>query len=301
MIFGHEKQWEFLRQAFVSSRLSHAYLFSGFKGLGKKPMAIEFVKFLNCQSEALEERPCNHCSSCLMVDKGIHPDLVLVEPEEGKSGIGIETIQNVIEQLYLSPFFSFKVAVIDQAHLMTTDAQSCFLKTLEEPSKHSLLILISEHQDFLLKTITSRAQEIKFFPAENKKIKEVLKKDGLVDSEIEEIAKLCLGKPGLALELSKHLERLKEERDQRKEFLRILTSDLKTRFEYAAVLSKKPLAKILEAWLLYLREILLEKVNNNKETTKIRKLIRKTERTLYLISTTNVNKRLILESLMLEI
>jgi DNA polymerase-3 subunit delta' len=301
MVFGHEKQWEFLRKAFVSSRLSHAYLFSGFKGLGKKSMAIEFVKFLNCQSEVLEDRPCNRCSSCLMVDKGIHPDLVLVEPKEGKSGIGIKTIQTVIEQLYLSPFFSFKVAVIDQAHLMTTDAQSCFLKTLEEPSRDSLLILISEHRDFLLKTITSRVQEIKFFPTQSKRIKKILERDGLAGLEVEEIANLSLGKPGLALELSKHLDKLKEERDQRKEFLHILTSDLKTRFEYADILSKKPLAKTLEAWLLYLREILLEKVNNDKETTKIRKLIRGVERTLYLVSTTNVNKRLILESLMLEI
>jgi len=305
MIIGHQKQWQFLKRAFSNSRLAHAYLFSGPEQIGKKTLAFEFVKLINCQKAGPKEKACSLCSSCRMIEKGIHPDLVFLEPEPLKKEIQISQVRNLIEKLYLKPFLSpFKVAIIDLAHLMNAGAQHCILKTLEEPRGKTVLILISEHQESLLGTVRSRLQEIKFFFVSGQEMRNLLKRKGIEEGKLETMLNLCLGRPGRALDLLEKPEKIKKERELKLELAKMIDSDLNSRFLLAETLAQEFSQEILEAWLRYFREILfkgLEGKGINASLLKVKNVIREIEKTIYLISTTNINKRLALENLMLDL
>lgn len=124
MVIGHKKQWEFLRNKSELNQLSHAYLFSGAKEIGKKTLAIEFVKLLNCLGE---KKPCQKCVNCQMIEKNSFPDFRIITRKEGKSEIDISQIREIQNFLsYKSYYGSFKTVVVDNAEGMNQEAQSCF-------------------------------------------------------------------------------------------------------------------------------------------------------------------------------
>lgn len=289
MIINHYKQWKFLKNALQERRASHFYLFSGPESVGKKTFAFDLVGF-----------------------KKNHPDFFLVEPELGKKDIQISQIRGLVYRLSLKPFVAdYKIAIIDQAHLMNTQAQNCLLKTLEEPKGNTILFLITEHPEVLLETIRSRAQEIKFYPLSNKEIEKFLLEQGLPRPKAREIAFWSLGRPGKALEFLKEPEKLLKEKKQARDFSRILKKDLAARFQYAKSISDKSLKQIFEIWLKYLRQTLIKKIKisapikvsifDDFSLEQIKKAIKQIEKTNFLISTKNINKRLALETLMLNI
>ena len=163
MIIGHEKQWDFLKKKFERNELSHTYLFAGQDQIGKKLFAKEFSEFIGCR----------------------FPDLMIVLPENGKE-IPISKIREVQKFLsYKSYNGGFKIVVVDDAHLMNQEAQSCFLKTLEEPKGSTILFLISSKPDMLLPTISSRCQAVKFFRPKNfQPNPEKLAKEQIILSEL---------------------------------------------------------------------------------------------------------------------
>lgn len=178
---GHKKQWEFFKKKLELNQLSHAYLFSGAKEIGKKTFAIELVKLVNCIEveasakattskieksnlrQGYDGQACQKCVNCQMLAKNNFPDFMLIKSENGEE-IQISKIRKAQNFLsYKSYYGSFKTVIIDNAEKMNQEAQSCFLKTLEEPKGKSLLILISSKPDILLPTIISRCQTLKFF------------------------------------------------------------------------------------------------------------------------------------------
>ena len=184
---------------------------------------------------------------------------------------------------------------------MNIQAQNCFLKTLEEPKGKTVLILVTQYKESLIGTIKSRIQELKFSPVSFKQIQEIVKTENVSKNDLQEISQFSLGRPMRVLDLIQNPEKLEKEKNIKKDLLEILSSDLKTRFEYVESLTKKPLENTLELWLKYLREILLDKVDNDQDVSKIKKAIKNLEKTIYLVSNTNISKRLALESLILEI
>ena len=150
MLIGHKKQWEFLKNKFESNQLSHAYLLTGPKEIGKKTFAVEFAELIGCK----------------------FPDLLVVKSIDSKSSvedkkdnleIDVGQIRQVLNFLsYKSYNGGYKVVIIDDAERMNQEAQNCFLKTLEEPKGQTLLILVSSKPDMLLSTIFSRCQTVKF-------------------------------------------------------------------------------------------------------------------------------------------
>src|SRR4030042_1240940 len=146
MIIGHQKQWQFLKRSAEIGRLSHAYLFSGQAHLGKRKLAEEFIKFLNCPKK--ENSPCQNCWACKALEKEIHPDLISIKPINKE--IKIFQIRQLQKSLFLKPHSSFfKSVIIEEAEKMNQEAQSCLLKTLEEPSGNTLLFLITERPQML--------------------------------------------------------------------------------------------------------------------------------------------------------
>lgn len=272
MLIGHQKQIKLLEKSAESNRLAHAYLFSGPEKVGKKTVALEFASHL-------------HCS---------FPDLILVEPELESKEIKIGQIRDLIWKLSLKPYSApLKVAIIDQAQTMNQESQNCFLKTLEEPKKDNLLILIAEYPKSLLPTILSRCQTINFQPLSRKEIESNFSK---------EVAEFSLGRPGRAVDFSDP-QKLDEFKRNINEVAGLVNSDLSSRFQYAKEISQKDnLKEILATWLFYFRDLLLEKCSTPaSDTLRYLNVLKKIQETNSLISSTNVSPRLALEILMLEL
>ena len=137
-VIGHKKQWEFLKRSFQEKRLAHAYLFTGPESVGKKKTALEFAKLVLCRSQ--KSQPCNKCQDCYQVDNLIHPDFLLIKPSRSAAQkISIEEIRTLKEKISITSGGKYKIAVIDNAHRLTQEAQSALLKLLEEPQGLSLI------------------------------------------------------------------------------------------------------------------------------------------------------------------
>ncbi|MCP6718993.1 MAG: hypothetical protein KJI71_02030 [Patescibacteria group bacterium] len=281
MIIGHKKQQELLKKILNSEKIPHALLFSGPEKLGKKTIALHLI------------------SSVFKEELSRHPDFILIEPE--KSKIQIRQIRDLNWKLSLKPIKApLFGAIIDQAHLMTREAQNCFLKTLEEPKSKSLLILATEHPSLLFPTILSRCETIKFYPVGKEEIGSYLKEGGASEKKIKDIVDVSLGRPGNAVDFLKDPQKLNEREKKVKDLVRILSSPVSLRFKYAEELSKNnDLKNTLTIWLSYFRKLL---INNKNQTSfsKTKSILELLQKTIFLISNTNVNPRLALEVLMLE-
>jgi len=167
MIIGNQKKVDFLIKSVDKDRVSHGYLFFGQEKIGKKKIAIEFAKTLQCLGK---DKPCGLCKNCRDIDNNNHPDLIVIGREEksgdgeGFSGqISILKIRNLRKTLSLSPYLgNYKIAIIDDAHCLNIHSANALLKTLEEPKGKTVIILVSSYPNLLPKTIKSRLQQIKF-------------------------------------------------------------------------------------------------------------------------------------------
>ncbi|MCI8601813.1 MAG: DNA polymerase III subunit delta' [Oscillospiraceae bacterium] len=143
------------RAAAPGGRLGHAYLLHGTAGTGKRTLARCFAAGILC--EAAGERPCGQCLSCQKVEKGIHPDLLLVRRPDGKMQITVDQIRTLRENVYLLPNESpRKAALIEGADAMNEAAANALLKVLEEPPPYLTFILTADNRSALPETIASR-------------------------------------------------------------------------------------------------------------------------------------------------
>lgn len=171
-IVGNEKIKKILIETIESNNILHSYMFIGKDGIGKKIMAEEFAKMILCQSNA--NKPCEICKSCIEFNNNNNPDYIKIEPD-GNS-IKIEQIRNIQNKIIEKPIISNKkVYIIDDSEKMTTEAQNCLLKTLEEPPEFIVIILITSNENLMLNTIKSRCTKINFDKLTNDEIIQILK------------------------------------------------------------------------------------------------------------------------------
>jgi len=162
-IYGHEKKIEAIRKAMTQKRIGHAYLFSGIAAVGKKTLALEFAKALNCEKEDTLHDSCGECSSCRKIRHGSHPDIFSVKADG--QFIRIDAIREIQEQMKCKPLEARqRVFIIDEADKMNDQAANALLKILEEPSLSNILILITSRPYSMPPTIISRCQHIRFNP-----------------------------------------------------------------------------------------------------------------------------------------
>lgn len=155
---------EEIKKALVSARtngkISHAYLFSGPRGTGKTTTARILAKIINCQNLSSEGEPCNSCNSCLGIQEGRFLDLLEIDAASNR---GIDDIRDLREKIKLAPTQGeFKVYIIDEVHMLTTEAFNALLKTLEEPPPHAVFILCTTELHKLPATILSRCLRFEF-------------------------------------------------------------------------------------------------------------------------------------------
>ena len=170
-IAGHENIKNILSNNLNTKNILHSYLFIGEDGIGKKMLAKEFAKAILCTSE--NNRPCNICKSCVEFNTNNNANFNLIN-EEG-SAIKIEQIRNMQVKIAEKPINSnYKVYLINDAELMTQEAQNCLLKTLEEPPEYIVIILITSNENKVLNTIKSRCMKLYFNNLDKNSVKKVL-------------------------------------------------------------------------------------------------------------------------------
>lgn len=317
-LFGHKKQIEILMRAIAGDKTPHAYLFIGSGGIGKKLVALKLAQALQCTSTA--NKPCSLCSGCRKVEGGNHPDVILLQPD-GKF-IKIEQVRELQKKLGFKPFEGNKtVCIIDGADKMNIAAANSLLKTLEEPPMATHLILIAENIRFVIPTIISRCQKLKFNPLTSPEIEEILiREKGLSPQEAHSAALVADGSPGKAITFSETFPL--EERDTLiTSFIKI--ADIAGAFSLAEELTKKgkveKLMECLEVLKFFLRDIITVKLKMKRETvihnnhiSSIEKMAEEhtIEELLHMVNTItrtesaitmNANKRLSIENLLIKL
>jgi len=272
IFFGHKKQWDFFKRKLELNQLSHAYLFVGQEKIGKKIFAKELIKFIGCQARkgGAIESPCQKCFSCKIVEKEVSPDFRIITKKPDKTEIEISQIREIQEFLKYKPYYdNFKAVIIDNAERMNSAAQSCFLKTLEEPAGKTLLILITSKPDMLLPTIISRCQVVRFFRPKD---------------------------------LPKAIEETEKEQKILKEILSVIDSNLANKFNYVRSIDfeKQNAEEILEIMEKHFRNLLLSR-SKKYSFEKIKNAINLIEDINQKLFFTNVNPKLALEILLMEI
>lgn len=241
-IKGQAQVIKLLQNAILHERISHAYLFHGSDGVGKFISALYFGMALNCQGKDLE-RPCGVCSSCHKFLNLEHPDLLYVFPTtnlklspegeikdnealtqykaymqnklespwqdfyfDGSTEIRKESISLLIKRLELSIHEGkYRVLIIENADAMNSATANAFLKTLEEPPKNTVIILITERLPKLLPTIVSRCQPVYFKPLSQKVIREILLEQFKIDSvAANSAARICGGNLKAAIRIAQN-------------------------------------------------------------------------------------------------
>ena len=201
-ILGNERNKKILEKTIELNKTSHSYIFWGTEGIGKKIIAEEFAKKILCIEKTRDN--CT-CKSCIEFDSKNNPDFQLIEPIEGK--VKIEQIREMQRKVAEKPIISNKkVYIIENSDTMTTEAQNCLLKTLEEPPEYITIILICSNENNLLSTIKSRCTRMYFEPIPDEEVKKYINKNYPEQSINENILSLFQGSIGKAIKLKEHQE-----------------------------------------------------------------------------------------------
>ena len=163
-----------LKNAILTGKLAHAYLFCGPRGVGKTTCARIFAKSINCEHLTPEGEACNECESCRAFNEQRSYNIHELDAASNNS---VDDIRELIDQVRIPPQIGrYKVFIIDEVHMLSTAAFNAFLKTLEEPPRHAIFILATTERHKVLPTILSRCQIYDFTRIELNDIVEHLAK-----------------------------------------------------------------------------------------------------------------------------
>jgi len=314
---GNDRAIEFLSQNLKNDKIAQAYIFIGPDDLGKSTIALAFAR--NLQGDP----------------QGFNSDLHILKPEESKKSISIEQVREFIKILNLSSFLnSYKIGIIKQADLLTAEAQSALLKTLEEPQEKVIIILLVANEENLPKTILSRSQLLYFQPVPAAVIYDHLLNNYKVNRSLaKDLANLSLGRPLQAIRLLENVNFYRDYLKKAEVFLAFFNMDVNDRLHNLdSIFSDKSYSvqavtlasEILSIGEGLLRDLLLlslgqpEKIQHSVLNNELEKVLNKINESnsdsgpfilerLKLIAqakeylTANVNPRLVLEQMIINL
>jgi len=294
-IIGHEKQLLQLEKDIASGNLAHAYLLAGPNSVGKNTVAKKMAGILQCENDF-----CHSCNACLQVEKGCHVDTVVFE-DEGES-IKIETVRKILERLNMTRQAQYKILLIQSLERMTTEAANSFLKMLEEPPERTVFIMTTDNIQLILPTILSRVRVVKFNSVSPKYLKEKLSSmyEKIPAETLEAVSLFSMGKTGKAVHLMEHPESLAEYLKTYHDIQNFLAyRSVTERFLYVEELAED--TKKIETFMNILTHVMRSKMLSLDENSKKHaKSLSKIDEAAMLLRQ-NVNVRLVLENLMLQI
>jgi DNA polymerase III subunit delta' len=277
-LIAQERALGSLRAALRRGTLHHAYLFGGPEGTGKARAATLLAQAANCEGGApgpggLREDPCGACGPCRKIEKGVHPDVLVLAAErtmakagrwEPKSGrtpskdIVVDQVRDLVDhRLALKRFEGRRrFVLVDPADAMNPPAQNALLKTLEEPPDDTTLVLVASSPDALLPTIRSRCLRVPFAPIPDTAIAARLEREGRSGEEARLAAALAGGSFGRALALDG--EALAARRDAVLAAAALDPDDAGAWLAYAAEHGgdREAAGELCELLLLWLRDVL---------------------------------------------
>jgi DNA polymerase-3 subunit delta' len=256
---GHEWAQRLLQASVLSGRSSHAYLFTGPDQVGKTTLALAFAQALTCTSP--QPGPglgaCGRCRACRLAAEGGHPDHRLVEAQGGQ--LKIEQVRDLIREAALSPIEGrYKIFILPGFDRANANAANALLKTLEEPTDSTRLLLTSSQAAGLLPTITSRCQTLNLRPLPATVIAAALQAGwGAAPAQADLLAGLSAGRPGWAVQMLTRPDAWAKQQQRLSDGQALARQSRVERLAYAARLADADdLETTLRSWLLWWRDVL---------------------------------------------
>jgi len=319
-VYGHDWAQHLLRQAVQNENTRHAYLFLGPEHIGKTTLARAFAQALTCENPTADDGlgACGHCRSCRLAAQEAHPDHRFFAPAGNQ--ILIDQVREIVREASRSPVESrYKVFIITAFERANVNAANALLKTLEEPSSTTRIILVSHQPSGLLDTIISRCQLLRLRPLSEKIIIRALTAQTEVDEfEARRLARLSNGRLGLALTMARTPDSWQIHKQRIDKMQELVGASVVERMLFAQEMEKdQHLETTLQEWLLWWRDVLILQQNGSEliinqdhldalsdlartiHPSQVRRFLDAIMSTNnYLLS--NVNRRLALEALLLK-
>lgn len=207
-VLGQEFLTDAFKKAYENNMISHAYIITGPDGIGKSIMAMYMASTILCKGN---DKPCGKCDPCIKIIHGNHPDVKMISLK-GRS-IGVDNIRDLIDEIYTKPYEGDKkIVIIKNSDSITVQGQNAILKTLEEPSKDTTIIMLTENINAILQTIQSRCQTLRMGRIPEGKIKAYLLSQGVEEKKAATAAGLSDGIVGNGLKfLDEKFVRLRQD------------------------------------------------------------------------------------------
>lgn len=321
-ILGHDWAVELLAGHVARGQARQAYLFTGPQGVGRRTLALRLAQALNCPQPPEPGQPCLQCLTCSQIERMQHPDLAVVQSEQVGGTLKVEQVRELQRSLTLHPYVAkVRFALLLRFEEAHPSAMNALLKTLEEPAPRVVLAITAESPESLLPTVVSRCEVLRLRPVRLEELslglQEIL---GLPAEQAQILAHISAGRPGVAINLSRHPELAELRQAWLDQHDQLLSAGRAERFNFAERLAKDKEAFRLLAlyWLSYWRDVLhkasgaatplanldrLERIHRLAERSgspTASRIVACLERTLDLLEK-NVNPRLLAEVLMLDL
>ena len=264
-VVGHSEIIQYIQNAVTEDKVSHAYILNGEKGSGKKMLAGLFAQTLQCEKGGAE--PCYECHSCKQAVSGNHPDIIWVTHEKPNS-ISVDDIRvQVNNTIDVKPYQGpYKIYIIPEADKMTVQAQNALLKTIEEPPKYAVILLLTENAELLLPTINSRCVMLKLRYIKDKLIKKYLMENlEIPDYKAEVCTAFAQGNMGKAIMLanSDHFNEIREEAIQLLKYIHEMElSEIVDAVSHISVY-KLEITDYLDIIMIWYRDVLMYKATKD--------------------------------------
>ncbi len=262
-LIGHAWAEKILRQHLISGEVHHAYLFTGAPSVGRRSLALEFARALNCTNPPIPGEACGVCSICKHIALMQQADLHLVAPETDGGMIKVDQIRDLQRSLILTPYEAkYRIALLLNFQRANANAQNALLKTLEEAPRKVILLLTADSTESLLPTISSRCEILRLRPTSIETLTSILnEREKLSPEKAALYAHIANGRPGIALHLARDPKTDEKRADWINALHEVLGYSIRQKMKLSESMNKDknndPLSDIIQVWTSFMRDILL--------------------------------------------